>query len=126
MLTALLSAMQRMGARRLRGTFDAATGAFDVEAVPAGPPELGCSAAELAALLGHGVSPFLVNDWAKKRKLSSVKEGKTRFFLLPVVAHDLAYQLDLADVTAGRPEVERLLIDWVLRRAPITPSWEAA
>lgn len=117
MLSALLSAMERMNARELRGEFDA-SGAFRLEAVPAGPPQLAVSADELAALLGGGVSAFLVNDWGKTGKLSSIKHGKTRFYLLPVVAHDLAYQVDLSAVASDRPAVERLMLDWVLRRAP--------
>jgi len=74
---------------------------------------LGVTAEELAEILG--VSPFIVNEWAKKRKLSSFREGRTRVFLLPVVLAEIARRMELAPSSPDRRTAEMLLLDWLHR-----------
>lgn len=113
-LTAILAAMRDMGAQEA-SIEPTENGGFRVRTLPKRQP-LAVSCDELATMLG--VTPFLVADWAKKGVISSFKRGSTRFFPLPVVAHDIAKQIDLGERTDGRQAMEDLLLDWLMGRSP--------
>lgn len=108
---ALLTAMTKLNAKRITGKLNA-DGEFVIEAERSFN-QFSVSVDELAEMMGESVTPFLINQWAKKRVISSVKEGKTRFFILPVVAADFVRQLDLGLLTPDYASAERLLIDWL-------------
>lgn len=113
-LTAVLAAMRDLGAQEA-SIEPTPNGGFRVRTLPK-RQQLAVNDEELAALLG--VTPFLVADWAKKGVISSFKRGNTRLFPLPVVAHDIAKNIDLGTLTDGRPEMEDLILDWLMGRSP--------